>query len=56
MCTRWASLIVLLLLVAGLMASFAWAIHEKPRGDKEKTPDLIILYTGNVSGYIEPCG
>ena len=56
MFNRWASLIVLLILVAGLMASFAWAIPENPRGDKDKTPDLIILYTGNVSGYIEPCG
>ena len=56
MFTRWASLMVLLVLVAGLMTSSAWAISEKPRGDEEKTPDLIILYTGNVSGYIEPCG
>jgi len=56
MFTRWASLMVLLVLVAGLMTSFGWAIPENPRGDKEKTPDLIILYTGNVSGYIEPCG
>lgn len=56
MCTRWASLIALLVLVAGLMTSPAWAIPEKPQVDGEKTPDLIILYTGNVSGYIEPCG
>ncbi len=56
MITRWASLIVLLVLMAGLMTSFAWAIPEKPGSDGEKTPDLIILYTSNVSGYIEPCG
>jgi len=53
---RWIFLMVLMTLGVGLLASAVWAIDEVPQGVEEKTPDLIIFYTGNVSGHIEPCG
>ena len=53
---RWIFLMLLMALGAGLLASAVWAIDEVPQGVEEKTPGLIIFYTGNVSGHIEPCG
>lgn len=56
MVKRWIPLMVLLTLGVGFLVSSGWAKDEDPQGGGEKNPDLIIFYTGNVSGHIEPCG
>jgi len=42
-----------ILAILGLVAAAAAEAPLVPPGD---TPDLTLLYTGGVVGYIEPCG
>lgn len=48
----WATIVVLVvLLAAGLPARPQ--VGMVPAGE---TPQLVLLYTGDVIGYIDPCG
>jgi hypothetical protein len=47
------SVVIVLLFCLSAVSGYIWAAGS---GESNDNPDLVIAYTNNVEGYLEPCG